>query len=300
MIKVYNRTTKQYEEENVVGGAALNWTYSSPVGMTILEAFIKKKAFSNIYGKYCNTKLSRKKIQSFVKKYNMDISEFENNIDDFKSFNDFFYRKLKSDARPVNNDPEKLICPGDGRLTVLENIDIQNIVQIKGLNYSLEELIGDKNVALNYQGGLCLVLRLCPLDYHRFHFVDDGIPDAVHKISGDYYSVNPVALNKIPALFCKNKREWCTFHSKNFGDIIYVEVGATCVGSIVQTFSPGIKVLKGEEKGFFKYGGSTIVLFFKKDIIKIDEDIISQGILGFETKVKFGEQIGIKYNKEKL
>lgn len=294
MIKVYNRTLKQYEEENVAGDAALNWTYSSPVGMTVLEAFVKKKMFSSIYGKYCNSKLSRKKIKPFIKKFNIDIEEAEKNADDFTSFNDFFYRKLKPSARPINMDSNILVSPGDGRLTVLENIDIEHLVQIKGITYRLAELVPDNQLALNYQGGLCLILRLCPLDYHRFHFVDNGVSDKVHKISGDYYSVNPIALAKVPELFCRNKREWCTFHSDNFGDIIYVEVGATCVGSIIQTSSPGCRVSKGDEKGFFKFGGSTIILFIEKNKVKITEEIINQSFLGFETKVNVGEQIGIK------
>lgn len=294
MIKVYNRKTKQYEEETVAGGTVLKWTYESPLGMGLLEAFIKKKAFSRLCGSYYNTKLSRKKILPFIKNFNINISESEKNAQDFQCFNDFFYRKLKPESREISQAEEAFISPGDGRLTVFNNIDIDNIVQIKGFKYTLKELLGDKNIVLNYQGGMCLILRLCPLDYHRFHFMDNGTPDNVKKIQGSYYSVNPIALNKIPNLFCKNKREWCNFHSENFGDIIYVEVGATCVGSIIQTFSPGKKVCKGDEKGFFKFGGSTIVLFIEKDKLKIDEEILNQSFLGFETKVQMGEKIGTK------
>ncbi|MDZ7543779.1 phosphatidylserine decarboxylase, partial [Clostridium perfringens] len=132
-------------------------------------------------------------------------------------------------------------------------------------HYSLSELIGDASIAKDYEGSVCLVLRLCPTDYHRFHFVDNGIPLESSFIAGNYYSVNPVALERIPKLYCQNKREWSIFKSDNFGDIIHIEVGATWVGTIGQTYTPNKRVIKGEEKGYFKFGGSTTILLFKKD-----------------------------------
>ena len=126
----------------------------------------------------------------------------------------------------------------------------------------------------------------------RFHFIDNGTPLENHFIKGSYYSVNPIATEKIPKLFCQNKREWSLFKSENFGDIIHVEVGATCVGSIIQTYNANSKVYKGDEKGYFKFGGSTTILFFKKDTIEIDEDILKESSKGIECKVSFGETIG--------
>lgn len=294
MIKFYNRKTKQYEIEKVAGEKYLNWTYSSPIGMTLLEAFIKKKLFSKVYGWYCDTKFSRKKIPHFINGFHLDVSTFKDSVDSYKCFNDFFARKLNNSARPVNNNAEILISPGDGRLTVYENLDLNNIIQVKGITYSLKELIDNNEIADRFAHGTCLILRLCPTDYHRFHFVDYGTCEETKKIDGNYYSVNPVALNKIPGLFCKNKREWSIFHSKNFGDILHIEVGATCVGSIIQTYKPNSQVSKGSEKGYFKFGGSTTILFFEKNKIKIDEDIVSQSSQGFETLVVLGETIGHK------
>ncbi len=210
----------------------------------------------------------------------------------FSSFNEFFIRKLSKKSRPVSKDKNIFVSPGDGRLSAYENIDLDNIVQVKGFTYSLRELLKDDKVAKEYEGGTCLILRLCPTDYHRFHFVDDGVCGETKKISGRYYSVNPIALERIPKLFCENKREWSIFKSENFGDIIHVEVGATCVGTIIQTYTPGQKIKKGAEKGYFKFGGSTTILFLKKHMVKIDEDIVSQTSLGIETKVIMGESIG--------
>ncbi|MBN7574454.1 MULTISPECIES: phosphatidylserine decarboxylase [Clostridium] len=294
MIQVYNRTTKSYEEELIAGKKYIEWTYESPVGKTITELIAKKKLFSKLYGKYCDTKLSKSKISPFVNSFNIDMTMSKKKINEFNSFNDFFTRELNFDARPITSDNNILISPGDGRITAYEDIDLDNIIQIKGLTYSLKELINDDNVASKYKNGICVVLRLCPTDYHRFHFIDSGIPYENHHIKGHYYSVNPIALKSVPKLFCENKREWSLFKSDNFKDVLHIEVGATCVGSIIQTYSPRVRVKKGDEKGYFKFGGSTTILFFEQGSIEIDADIIEQSKLGFECKVLFGENIGTK------
>lgn len=294
MIQIYNRNTKSYETELVAGKKYIEWTYESPIGKGITELIAKRKIFSKLYGKYCDTKLSSKKIPAFVDEFNIDMNLAKKDIKDFTSFNDFFTRELISEARPITNDPDILISPGDGRLTAYENIDLDNIVQIKGLTYSLRELIKDDSIASKYENGTCIILRLCPTDYHRFHFVDSGTIGPNHAIKGSYYSVNPIALKNIPKLFCENKREWSILRSDNFGDVLTIEVGATCVGSIIQTYSPNSKVNRGDEKGYFKFGGSTTILFLKKGVAKIDEDIIHQTKLGFECAVKLGEHIGHK------
>lgn len=297
MIQVYDRKTKSYEEELIAGKKYIEWTYESPVGKNITELIAKRKIFSKLYGMFCNTRFSSKRIKSFVDDFNIDMNLSQKSINEFKSFNDFFVRKLTAEARPIDKNSDVLVSPGDGRLTAYENIDLENLVQIKGMTYSLKELINDDSIAKKYSNGVCVILRLCPTDYHRFHFVDSGIPTKSNFIKGYYYSVNPIALNNIPKLFCENKREWSILHSDNFGDILTIEVGATCVGSIIQTYSPNKAVKKGDEKGYFKFGGSTTILFLEKDTVKIDSDILKQSKIGFECKVNCGERIGIKLNK---
>lgn len=292
MIKCYNRSTKEYEIEKVAGDKYLTWMYSSPVGMALLELIIKKKLFSKLYGSYCDTTLSAKKIKAFTESFGIDTAKFEKDVSQFSSFNDFFTRKLKKEARPIDMDESAFISPGDGRLFAYENIDLRQLVQVKGITYSLDSLIDNEEVVRKYEGGVCLILRLCPTDYHRFHFTDNGTCEGSVKISGDYYSVNPAALKEIPQLFCRNKREWSVFHSENFGDILHVEVGATCVGAIVQTYLPERKINKGDEKGYFKFGGSTTILFIQKNKVKIDRDIIEQTEKGYETLMIMGEKLG--------
>ncbi|WP_050606202.1 phosphatidylserine decarboxylase [Clostridium niameyense] len=294
MIKYYNRKIKKYEVEKVAGEKYLNWTYTSPIGKNFLELLIKKKLFSKIYGWYCDRGISKNKIQNFIEDFKIDMSLCEIPSNKFKSFNDFFTRKLKKEARPINPNKSILISPGDGKLLAYDNIDLDKLVQVKGFTYSLYELIDNKSLAEEYKDGSCLILRLCPTDYHRFHFIDDGICEKTNKIKGFYYSVNPIALCNISKLFCQNKREYSIFHTTNFDDVIYLEVGATCVGSIIQSYIPNKEVKKGDEKGYFKFGGSTVILFFKKNTIKIHEDILNQTKLGYECNVILGEEIGFK------
>ena len=194
MIQVYNRTTKTYEEELIAGKRYIEWTYESPIGKNITELIAKKKLFSKLYGMYCDTKLSTNKIPPFIESFNIDMTMAKKKANEFASFNDFFIRELTSEARPINKDENILISPGDGRITAYENIDLDNIVQIKDLTYSLRELINDDTIANKYKNGVCIILRLCPTDYHRFHFIDSGIPCENHYIKGHYYSVNPIAL----------------------------------------------------------------------------------------------------------
>lgn len=297
MIKIYNRKSKTYEIEKVLGDKLIKMSYESPIGKGVTELIIKRKVFSKIYGIYNNSKFSRRKIPNFVKTFGINTNYLTKELHEYKCFNDFFARELTDEARPINMDENVLISPGDGRLLAFENIDINSLVQVKHLTYSLSELIGDNDIAEKYINGVCLILRLCPTDYHRFHFIDNGIPSETKAIKGSFYSVNPVALEKVPKLFCQNKREYSIFKSENFGDILHIEVGASCVGTIVQTYTPLKEAKKGEEKGYFKFGGSTTILFFEKDKVKIDDDILEQTSLGFECKVELGEKIGIKNNE---
>lgn len=296
MIKIYNRKTKQYEIEKVAGGTLLNSLYSTKVGSLGLELLIKRKIYSAITGLFCDSKLSKHSIMKFAKSFSIDLDECANKHEDFNTFNDFFARKLKDSARSFDLPDNMLLSPGDGRLQAWDNINSENIIQVKGMDYKLSDLLQNHELAKKFDGGTYIILRLCPVDYHRFHFFDSGSCEATQKIKGEYYSVNPVALKKIPEIFCRNKREYSIFKTDNFGEVLYVEVGATSVGSIIQTFDPDTRIDRGQEKGYFKFGGSTILLFFQKDKVIIDSEILDQTSSGFETKVLAGDIIGKRKN----
>ena len=296
MIEIYNRQTGEYEIEKVAGEGVLKYLYGSKSGKAGLELLIKRKIVSSISGVFCNSRFSARRIPRFITSFNIDMSLCVQEAGEYKSFNEFFIRKLKSEARIFADNPELLLCPGDGRLKAWMNIDVNRLMQVKGSSYTLKELIRDEKLASAYKGGICLLLRLAPVDYHRFHFIDGGTCEESHRIKGSYYSVNPIALETALSVFCKNKRGYSIFHSENFGNILYIEVGATSVGSIIQTYIPRKKILRGDEKGYFKFGGSTILLFLEKGKAVIDEDIQEQTKKGYETKVQAGNKIGYKDN----
>ncbi|MDQ2084822.1 phosphatidylserine decarboxylase [Herbivorax sp. ANBcel31] len=292
MIKIYNRQTKEYDIEKVAGEKFMKVLYNTTCGKAGLELMLKRKLYSVLAGKLCDSRVSALKIKKFIKKYSVDMSEFCDEPEDFRTFNEFFTRKVKSHARPFSKNPEFFLSPGDGRIRGWMNIDINKNIEIKGISYTFKELISSDEIIDNYNGGTAIVLRLNPTDYHRFHFIDDGICSKSKRIKGHYYSVNPMALLSYPKVFCQNIREYSVLKSKNYKELIYVEVGATCVGSIVQTYKPGEFIKRGSEKGFFKFGGSTVIILIKKDCVRLDEDILHQTKLGYETKIKAGEIIG--------
>lgn len=293
MIRIYERTAKEYFTEKVVGENFMKFSYNKRCGRIGTEVLLKRKFYSLINGVFCDSKLSRCAIKKFVQEYDIDISECVDKIEDYKTFNEFFIRKMHKHSRNFNKGESCFLSPCDGRIRAWENIDINKLVQVKDIDYTLEELIGDRELASIYNGGTCIIFRLAPVDYHRFHFVDSGICGESVKIKGVYYSVNPIALKNVANVFIKNKRERSILQSQNFGRVLYVEVGATSVGKIIQTYKSG-KVIKGEEKGYFKFGGSTIILFLEKNMVRIDEDILEQTKKGYESMVKAGEKIGEK------
>lgn len=294
MVKYYNRETKSYENENVAGKGAISIIYNNPVGSNVLAKIASKKALTDFYGKCCDFKLSKVYIKKFVNKFDIDMSEYKKDIKDFSSFNDFFYRELSSDSRIINKNKNEFISPCDGKLLAIEHLDSNSSFRVKGYKYTVADLIENESLSGQYKNGTCLIFRLCPTDYHRFHFIDSGVCTSSKYIKGRYYSVNPVALKNIERVFTENKREYSIFKTDNFNDVIYVEVGATFVGSIIQTYNPNTKVTKGFEKGYFKFGGSTVILLLKEGILSLDEDIRTQSKLGIETAVTLGEKIGKK------
>lgn len=230
------------------------------------------------------------RIQTFVSQLGIDMTESKKSVAEFKSFNDFFYRELLPEARPIQ---EGFISPGDGRLLAFERVSDVNTFFVKGRQFTLAEFLGDEELAAAYQHATLLILRLAPNDYHRFHFPWDGVPSDVRKIKGSYYSVSPYALaGNFTRVFCENKREFCLLKTKEKGNVLLAPIGATMVGGIVETYQPEQRVDKGAEMGYFKFGGSTVLILVDSGKIKIDPDILHNTRSKLETYVKMGERIG--------
>jgi phosphatidylserine decarboxylase len=287
-IQYYERESGQIKTEKVAGEKWLVWLYYNPIGEATLWALAKRKLVSTIYGNMMDRTYSAKKIHPFIKDFDIDMSIVQEQ--EFKNFNDFFTRKLKVDARPINTSTNIVVSPADGKILAYADISNSDFI-IKGKRFDVSSFLDNPDLAQKYHDGSLLIIRLAPVDYHRFHFPVSGNLSQNKKIEGDYYSVNPFALRKKAEIFCLNKREYTILSNPLFGDVIMAEVGATLVGSIEQTFK-GSSVNKGEEKGYFKFGGSTVVLLFEKSKIHIDEDLLINTANGYETTVKMGKRIG--------
>jgi len=287
-IKYYERESGQIKTEKVAGEKWLVWLYYNPVGEATLWALAKRKLVSSIYGTMMDRTSSAKKIQPFIRDFDIDMSIAREKV--FSNFNDFFTRKLKPGARPVDTSSAIVVSPADGKILAYADISNSDFI-IKGYRFNVSSFLVNPDLAQKYRDGALLIIRLAPMDYHRFHFPVTGNVALNKKIDGDYYSVNPYALRKKAEIFCLNKREYTILTNPLFGEVVMVEVGATMVGSIIQTFK-GRSVNKGEDKGYFKFGGSTVVLLFEKSKIHIDEDLLINTAKGYETTVKMGERIG--------
>ena len=288
-IKYVERSSGEMKTEKVAGEKWLVWLYNNPVGELSLYAMVKRKFVSSIYGGMMDSEKSADKIPAFVEEYNIDLSVAKKK--EFSSFNDFFVRKLKPGARSVDSDSNVLVSPGDGKILAYADVSKSDFI-VKGSRFNVLEFLGDSILAQNYMNGGVVILRLCPTDYHRYHFPMNGRISFPTIIDGDYYSVNPIALRKRLDVFCENKREYVLISTDGFGDVIMAEVGATMVGSIIQTYD-GNRSIKGEEKGYFKFGGSSVVLLFENGKVRIDEDLLENTHNHFETEVKMGEQIAV-------
>jgi phosphatidylserine decarboxylase len=292
-IVIYNRRSKALEEEEVFERRLANLFYGTYLGRCFSTLFLTRRPCSNLYGRLQNHPVSSRKIDGFIEKCGIDADEIDVPPGGYRSFNDFFTRKLKAERRPIHQDPGVLISPADSRLLAYP-IQDSFVYPVKGVPFSIEELIGDRSDASTYDGGLCLVFRLAPSDYHRFCYIDDGEHGPVNSIGGNLHSVNPIAIRSDLKIFQKNYREYCIMKTKNFDDVIQIEVGALLVGKIHQNLRGGGRFLRGLEKGYFEFGASTIVTVFKPSIVTIDEDVAKYSGRGIETLVQYGSAIGVR------
>lgn len=303
-ISNYTKTEVRYRDrangkivtENIFAETTLRWLYEAPLGFKVFNYLLNNRIFCRLYGRYQDLAITRPKIAEFVRQHQINLEEIELPLENYHSFNAFFSRKLKPNARPFIPDSDIFCAPGDGKVLVYPQLTNKTQIPVKGASITLESLLASKSATQTYYGGSALIVRLSPYDYHRFHFPDRGKAGTAKYIKGEYHSVNPIALTKIPSIYCRNHRAVTEFYSQNFGCIAYIEIGAITIGSIVQTYNSGI-VAKGQEKGYFQYGGSTLVLLFEPKAIAFDEDLIQNSAQNIEVKVLTGSQLGTKPKK---
>lgn len=270
----YNsKKIKNYKESR-----ALKFLYNTIIGRIILK-IATIHFISNIYAKYMNSKLSKHKIKRFIKKNNINMDEYEK--EDYNSFNDFFMRKIKDNKRKISNG---LIAVCDSKLSVYK-INKDSSFKIKNSIYTVEELIQDENINYEY----ALIFRLSVDDYHHYVYPDDGKVIKKKYIKGILHTVQPIALKK-HKVFSENSRCITFLDCDNLGQVCYIEVGAMMVGKIVNEEKKYFK--KGEEKGHFEFGGSTVVLLIEKGKVGINNIILDNTKKDIETIVKLGDNIG--------
>ena len=264
----------------------LRFLYTNRMGKHLLKFMISDK-LTRLIELYMNTRISTLKIDPFIKENNINISDYEKKF--YSSYNDFFTRKIKKSRRPVNMEPDVLVSPSDGKVTVYPISD-KLVVNIKNIDYSIKSLLLDRELAEELEGGWLYVIRLTVDNYHRYCYPDSGYQHENYYIPGFFHTVNPVALENT-SVFAQNCRAYTIIDSDHFGRIIQMEVGAMGVGRIVN-YKESEFVERGEEKGYFEFGGSTVCLFVPKGSAVPDADMIKNIAEGYETLVKMGEQIG--------
>ncbi|MEC8779033.1 MAG: archaetidylserine decarboxylase [Verrucomicrobiota bacterium] len=292
MIQFFNRSKGTVETECVYGENWLKLIYDNPFGKLLLWAAVKKSWFSRWYGWRMSQPASKARIRPFIRKYKLDEEEFDSDPEGFRSFNEFFSRKLKPDARPIEQENAVAVFPADGRHLGVQDLSANLGFYVKGQKFDLPKLFQSDELAGRFRKGSLIISRLCPVDYHRFHAPVSGKISEARLINGSLFSVNPIALRKRLSVFWENKRYLCMIDSDYHGKVAQFIVGATCVGSATFTFSQNQRVKKGDELGYFSFGGSSVLTLFEKDRLRISEDVQQHSQANIETYAKMGEEMG--------
>lgn len=291
-IQYFNRYTGQVEEEQIYGERALRFAYQTPPGRMALAWAVKRIWFSRWYGNRMDRWKTSLMIKPFIKKYGLNPEEFALPPSKYHTFNEFFYRKLKPEARPIDSDPKSVVFPADGRHLGFQKLSEVEAVFVKGQRFDLPVLLGSHKLAEKYADGTLVLSRLCPVDYHRFHFCTGGTPVSPKLINGPLYSVSPIALRRNLSYLWQNKRVLTVIRTSDLGEVIQMEIGATNVGSIVQTAIPYQPIAKGTEKGYFRFGGSSTITIFEPGKITLAPDLLQQSAQQRELYVHMGDAMG--------
>lgn len=273
-------------EDNSFQDIFLKKIYGCVPGRAALKLFTLP-VISKIGGAVLSLPLSAAIIGPFIEKNGIDMSEYSEEI--YHSYNDFFKRKIEPSKRPIEANEDTLISPCDGRVSVYP-ITEDGVFEIKNAPYNVYTLLRDKKLAKKYDGGYCILIRLCVTDYHRYCFASSGIRTKTRRIDGILHTVNPIASEYFP-IYKENTREYTGIRTQHFGDIIQMEVGAMMVGKI-SNHRTKREVIKGQEKGYFEFGGSTVILLVEKDRINIKDEYINNSKVGYETLIRQGEVLG--------
>ncbi|KIS69468.1 uncharacterized protein UMAG_02799 [Mycosarcoma maydis] len=301
-IIVQDRRTGELMEEKMQVYVRLGIRLLYQGARSRMEGARVKKMLKNMsikQGVKFDSPASAREIPTFIAFHHLNTDEIRDTLESFKTFNEFFYRKLKPDARPNEeaDNARRLVSGADCRMMAFESISEATRIWIKGRDFSVSRLLGDASKGVSdmdvYQnGGALAIFRLAPQDYHRFHCPADATVGKFTWIAGQYYTVNPMAIRSAIDVYGENIRVVVPFHSAQFGTFYAVCIGAMMVGSTVLTVNEGQHVRRGDEFGYFKFGGSTIVLVFERGRVAWDRDLVDNSRAAIETLVRVGMGIG--------
>ncbi|MFO7724500.1 MAG: phosphatidylserine decarboxylase [Oceanipulchritudo sp.] len=293
-IRIFNRYTGKYEKELVYGEAFLRLAYGTAVGRWSTWALVSRPFFSRLFGWRMRQRGTAGKVLPFISKYGLDAGEFAKPPDSYHCFNDFFCRELKPGARPVDRRPEAIVFPADGRHSGWQEIGSEEGVFVKGQHWELGPLL-EKSVERpeRFEGGTLVLSRLCPTDYHHFHFPVSGLLCHRHWMGRHLYSVSPFALRKNLAYLWANKRCLTRIDAGSLGEVLFIEVGATNVGSIRhRPVGMGDRIEKGEPAGWFEFGGSSLLTIFERGKVSLSDDLAAHSREGIELYAHMGDVMG--------
>lgn len=299
LIYVQDRETGKVVEEKMPQylRRMLRGMYSNPTGRQLVnqgmsKSLLKRMTFNQ--AKKYTAPASTNEIPDFIAFHNIDANEFLDPISSFANFNDFFIRKLRQEVRPITSpdEPAWAICPADCRLHVYETLTEAQNLWIKGKTFSLKTLLSNTELEADFAGCSLVIARLAPQDYHRFHYPVSGFSGKYFSQGDAYYTVNPIAVRENVDVYSLNKRTSVIVDSPDFGKVMIICIGATMVGSVVLTSGEDVNVEKGDELGYFQFGGSTLLVLFQRDRIRFDDDLIFNSAKQQETLVKMGMSLG--------
>ncbi|KAK4339990.1 hypothetical protein RND71_041452 [Anisodus tanguticus] len=306
-ILVYDRRKERLVEEIIDRKIVLSMRaiYQSKFGLGLMDNGAKEilRSLSEKQGKKMDSAESAKEIPNFIEffKDQINMDEVKYPLEQFKTFNEFFIRELKPGARPIALEEcdDIAVCAADCRLMAFNSVTDSIRCWIKGRKFSIQGLLGNETCSAEFVNGALVIFRLAPQDYHRFHFPVSGTIEKFIEKPGCLYTVNPIAVNsKYCNVFTENKRVVSIISTEHFGKVAFVAIGATMVGSINFSRKEGDYVKKGDEFGYFSFGGSTVICVFEKDSIKIDEDFLENSARSLETLVSVGMQLGVSVKKQ--
>lgn len=285
MREIWDRAAGQLVSTPDVGAGAMHFVYGTAFGRLLAKSILCRRLPSNLYAAWQNSPLSRGKVRRFMEQYHISVEDCT--AQEFPNFNAFFTRQ-RAHCKDCTSECG-LPAIADSKLTALP-IRADTVFTVKDVPYTLTELLENEALAKRYAGGLCLIFRLSPDDYHRYAYPDSGTQEATVGISGVLHSVNPIAGTM--GVYRRNTRRYTVLHTAHFGTVVEMEVGAMLVGKIQNHCEAPGTFSKLQEKGYFAYGGSTVILLLQRNAVRLDEDILHYSARGIESKVRMGEQIG--------